>query len=99
MQLQITIGNEADAQRAVNFLQQYLQNGTPVQETPAPVQETAAPTPAPVQEAPAEAPATAAQGDVEVDVNGTPWIEAVHAGTKIKNQDGGWKKKRGVDEA
>ena len=35
---------------------------------------------------------------VELDKNGTPWIEAVHAGTKKKTADGVWKKRRGVDD-
>jgi hypothetical protein len=34
---------------------------------------------------------------VETDSRGVPWLEAVHAGTKGKNNDGSWKKKRGVD--
>lgn len=37
---------------------------------------------------------------VELDANGMPWVAEVHAGTKGKNQDGTWKKRKGVsDEA
>lgn len=33
---------------------------------------------------------------VELDSNGTPWLQDVHATTKSQNKDGTWKKKRGV---
>lgn len=36
---------------------------------------------------------------VELDKNGTPWIEAVHATTKSKNADGTWRSKRGADKS
>lgn len=36
---------------------------------------------------------------MERDKNGLPWDERIHAGTKTKNADGGWKKKKNVDEA
>lgn len=36
---------------------------------------------------------------VELDVNGTPWLDTVHAGTKSKTKDGVWKRKRGVSDA
>ncbi len=39
------------------------------------------------------------QAGVELDANGTPWIEAVHATTKSKKADGTWTKKRGTDDA
>lgn len=35
---------------------------------------------------------------VDRDKNGLPWDERIHAGTKTKNADGAWKKKKGVDE-
>ena len=35
---------------------------------------------------------------LELDANGTPWLEAVHAGTKKQDKDGVWKKRRGVDD-
>ena len=35
---------------------------------------------------------------VPLDRNGTPWIEAVHAGTQTQTKEGVWKKKRGVDD-
>ena len=84
MKLQLTICSEEDAQKAVNLLNTYL--GTTA------MQPEAIETPEPIVETPA------ANGDVELDSKGTPWLEAVHAGTKTKNQDGSWKKKRGVDE-
>lgn len=33
----------------------------------------------------------------ELDSNGIPWDERIHAGTKVKNNDGSWRNKRGVD--
>jgi len=36
---------------------------------------------------------------VDTDVNGTPWIADVHAGSKGRNKDGSWRAKRGVDKA
>jgi hypothetical protein len=50
------------------------------------------------------APATPGTVDpvlgVELDANGMPWVAEVHAGTKNKNQDGTWKKRKGIsDEA
>jgi len=36
---------------------------------------------------------------VETDSRGVPWLADAHAGTKGKNKDGTWKKKRGVDDA
>jgi hypothetical protein len=35
---------------------------------------------------------------VELDKNGLPWDERIHAGTKSKKADGSWKAKRGVDK-
>lgn len=34
----------------------------------------------------------------DVDKNGIPWLETVHAGTKTKTQDGRWKRLKGVSE-
>lgn len=42
-----------------------------------------------VEAANANAPAT--------DINGLPWDERIHAGTKALNADGSWRNKRGVD--
>lgn len=39
-----------------------------------------------------------ANASVEVDSTGLPWDERIHASTKGKNNDGSWKKRRGVDE-
>lgn len=36
---------------------------------------------------------------VERDKHGLPWDERIHAGTKTKNTDGAWKKKKNVNEA
>lgn len=60
-------------------------------EVPAEVAEVAE-----VTEVPAE---TDLRGGLELDANGTPWIEEVHAGGKTKNQDGTWRKKRGVQDS
>ena len=35
---------------------------------------------------------------VELDKNGVPWDERIHAGTKRKNADGTWSLKKGVDK-
>ena len=40
----------------------------------------------------------AAIAAAELDSNGLPWDERIHAGTKSKNQDGSWKKRKGVPE-
>lgn len=39
-----------------------------------------------------------AKAGVELDANGTPWIDGVHATTKSKKADGTWTKKRGTDD-
>lgn len=36
---------------------------------------------------------------VDLDANGLPWDNRIHAGTKRKNADGSWTAKRGVDPA
>lgn len=41
-------------------------------------------------------PAPAAPVGVELDKNGLPWDERIHASTKTKTVDGAWKMKRGV---
>lgn len=56
---------------------------------------------APVTVAPtasAAAPVTPASG-VELDKNGLPWDERIHAGTKTKIKSGEWKAKKGVEAA
>jgi hypothetical protein len=35
---------------------------------------------------------------LDLDANGTPWIEEVHSGGKVVNADGTWRKKRGTDD-
>lgn len=48
---------------------------------------------------PAEAPATSAPtGSIDLDADGIPWDERIHASTKTKTQSGHWTKKRKVDE-
>lgn len=39
-----------------------------------------------------------APAGVDVDVDGLPWDERIHASTKTKTADGRWKKKRGVSD-
>lgn len=39
---------------------------------------------------------TAPVGDV--DKNGIPWLESVHAGTKTQTKDGRWKRQKGITE-
>lgn len=41
---------------------------------------------------------TGAVTTVELDKNGIPWDERIHAGTKRKNADGTWSMKKGVDK-
>lgn len=62
--------------------------------TPEPEPPTAAPEPQPQPEPEPEIDPVAG---VELDSNGTPWLKEAHAGNKAKNQDGSWRKKRGVD--
>lgn len=52
----------------------------------------AAPTPPPPPSAPAA-------GGVETDNRGLPWDARIHASTKVKNNDGTWRNKRGVEKA
>lgn len=50
----------------------------------------------PVPSAPA---APAAQASLaELDKNGLPWDERIHAGTKAKNADGSWRQRRGLND-
>lgn len=48
---------------------------------------------------PAAPPAAPPAPGVELDKNGLPWDERIHAGTKTKIKDGSWKAKKGVDDA
>lgn len=45
------------------------------------------------------APAQASNTGVELDTAGLPWHADIHASSKTKNDDGTWRKKRGVDKA
>lgn len=38
------------------------------------------------------------RGGVELDANGTPWIDGIHATTRSKKSDGTWTKRRGAPE-
>jgi hypothetical protein len=63
----------------------------------------ASPAPAPMPVASAAAPAAHAPqaspaGGVELDADGLPWDERIHAGTKRKNADGRWTAKRGIND-
>lgn len=60
----------------------------PVVNDPAPMAEPA-PTPTPE-------PTTEYGG--ELDANGTPWIDGIHATTKNKTKAGVWSRRRGVDK-
>ena len=42
---------------------------------------------------------TTVVSDTELDVNGTPWLEAVHASSKSTIKDGSWRRRKGVDAA
>lgn len=37
-------------------------------------------------------------GSVDLDADGLPWDERIHAGTKSKNADGRWKAKKGIND-
>jgi 2-oxoglutarate dehydrogenase E2 component (dihydrolipoamide succinyltransferase) len=67
---------------------------------PAPVAPVAAPPPAPVAPvAPVAAPPAAAApaAQAEVDIEGVPWDERIHASSRAKLKSGQWRAKRGVD--
>lgn len=44
------------------------------------------------------APPSNPAGGVELDIHGLPWDARIHAGTAGKNQDGSWKRKKGVGD-
>jgi hypothetical protein len=46
--------------------------------------------------APAPTVASPPVGGIECDVKGMPWDQRIHAGTKRKNADGSWSKRKGV---
>lgn len=52
-----------------------------------------------VPPAPPAPVASAAQASLaELDKNGLPWDERIHAGTKAKNADGSWRQRRGLND-
>ncbi len=57
---------------------------------PLPVASAAAPA--------APAPQASPAGGVELDADGLPWDDRIHAGTKRKNADGRWTAKRGIND-
>ena len=60
------------------------------------------PPPVPPVPAPVSAPRATALPVIPadaVDKHGLPWDERIHSGTKVKNADGSWRQRRGVDEA
>lgn len=46
-----------------------------------------------------DAAAPAPSGPVELDADGLPWDERIHASTKTKTQKNQWTKRKGVDDA
>lgn len=100
--MQITFNplDPEDFTNVVNFMQAMgaIQTMVPTEQSPAP--ETVADVAAVQTEAvQAEvAPELDPRIGLELDANGTPWLEAVHAGTKKQDKDGVWKKRRGVDD-
>lgn len=66
---------------------------------PTPGAQLPAPPIVPAANAPS-APATPSSpaGGVEVDTDGLPWDERIHAGTKTRNADGRWKAKKGIND-
>ena len=58
-----------------------------------------APPLAPAAPVPAASAAPANPAGIEVDANGLPWDERIHAGGRAKNKDGTWRSKRGVNDA
>lgn len=63
--------------------------------------QTDADVPAVATEAPAVAPQVTPEqvASAELDKDGLPWDERIHAGTKTKTQKGIWTRKKGVDDA
>ena len=43
-----------------------------------------------------KSPADIPAANAPLDSNGLPWDERIHSGTKSQNQDGSWKKRKGV---
>lgn len=67
-----------------------LASSAPTAPAPRPGAWAAAPTVPAAPESPA--------GGVELDADGLPWDERIHAGTKRKNADGRWTAKRGIND-
>ena len=62
-------------------------------------QEPAAATTPDTPSAPAPQVTPKQVADAELDKDGLPWDERIHAGTKTKTQKGIWTRKKGVDES
>lgn len=64
-----------------------------------PALQALAPLPAPSAAAPAAPVAQPSHaGGVDLDTDGLPWDARIHAGTKRKNDDGRWSRKRGIND-
>ena len=71
---------------------QLYQNAAALQPSP-----MAAPSVPNIPTATATASLPEASGD-ELDVNGVPWDESIHAATKTKKKDGTWTRRRGISD-
>lgn len=80
----MTFTMEVNDAEFANFLAQVNARATPVDTDVAPVAQTE-------DEGPVNTSAPT------LDKNGTPWLADFHASTKAVNNDGTWRRKRGVD--
>ena len=88
-----------DVKRAIAIIGHWA--GPAVMSTVAGLLQTAAlqgpPPPPPSDDAPGIVPPPPPSGAVvDLDVEGLPWDERIHAGSKEKNADGRWKSRKGV---
>lgn len=98
MTRKLTLTIEVTDEEAANLLARF--NGTARPVDAAVDGQSAAPVAAPTMPTTAAAPvaAPAVPGAVDVDKNGVPWLEAVHASSKAKNADGSWRGRKGVSK-
>lgn len=66
---------------------------------PTPDDEDTPPVPAVASNDAAPEDTASADSAATTDAAGLPWDERIHAGSKVMNADGTWRRKRGVDEA
>lgn len=100
--------NVIEALEANNLLDAHKEEGKVVNEvvtssaevTKAPVNTVITPVTqaAPVTQQTQGRTLPAETNDNELDIDGIPWDETIHAGTKNKNKDGRWKRKKGVSD-